>query len=156
MSRPRVFKYRLKTDADVLAAAAQIMESKINNGEAFTNVESAKRYFRFRLAGLEHEVFSVMYLTAQHQFICCEDPFRGTIDGAFVYPREIVKDALKHNANAVFIAHNHPSGVPEPSAADRNITKILKDTLHHIDVRLLDHFVVTPGSVVSFAERGLI
>lgn len=156
MSRPRVFKYRFKTDADVLATAAKIMESKINNGESFTDIDSAKRYFRFRLAGLEHEVFSVMYLTAQHQFICCEDPFRGTIDGASVYPREIVKDALKHNANAIFIAHNHPSGEPEPSSADRNLTKILSDTLRNIDVRLLDHFVVTPKSVVSFAERGLI
>ena len=156
MSRPRVFKYRFKTDDDVLATAAKIMESKILVSESYTDVESVKRYFKFRLAGLEHEVFSVMYLTAQHQFICCDDPFRGTIDGASVHPREIVKDALKHNARAVIVAHNHPSGVPEPSSADRHMTNELKQALNLIDVRVLDHFVVTPGSVISFAERGLI
>jgi DNA repair protein RadC len=106
-----------------------------------------------RLGTLDHEVFCVIYHTKRHQFIACEDLFRGTIDGALVYPREVLKEALKHNAAAVILAHNHPSGVAEPSQADLDITKQLKKVL---EIKVLDHIIIGGGDVMSFAERGLL
>ena len=98
----------------------------------------------------------MIYLTKRHQFIACEDLFRGTIDGASVYPREVLKEALKHNAAAVILAHNHPSGVAEPSQADLDITRQLKKVLDLVEIKVLDHIIIAGGDTVSFAERGLV
>lgn len=109
-----------------------------------------------RLAPIEHEVFFVLYLDTRHSIIAGEIAFSGTIDGAEVHPREIVKLALLHNAAAIICAHNHPSNNPEPSAADRTVTARLKQALALVDVRLLDHFVVTGDSCTSLAARGWV
>jgi DNA repair protein RadC len=114
----------------------------------------AARCFRARLAELSYEVFSCLYLDTRHSIICYEPLFRGTVDGATVYPREVVKRALYHNAAAVILGHNHPSGNCEPSEADRSITIKLAQALSLVDVRLLDHLVVASGGHVSLAERG--
>jgi DNA repair protein RadC len=105
---------------------------------------------------VEHEVFAAIYLTKRHQVIACEELFRGTLDGASVHPRIVVKEALRHNAAALIISHNHPSGQVEPSQADEFITQRLKAALDLIDVRLLDHVITACGASLSFAERGLL
>lgn len=116
----------------------------------------AARYFKARLLDLPHEVFSCLFLDTRHRLIRYEELFRGTIDGATVYPREVVKRALQHNAAAVIIGHNHPSGISEPSDADRSITLKLAKALALVEIRLLDHVVVSRGGHVSLAERGMI
>ncbi len=116
--------------------------------------EDAVRFFHARLADLPHEVFGCLFLDTRHRLIRYEELFRGTIDGAAVYPREVLKRALHNNASAVIIGHNHPSGVAEPSEADRGITLKLAKALALVDVRLLDHLVVSRGGHVSLAERG--
>ena len=116
----------------------------------------AARYFKARLLDLPHEVFSCLFLDTRHRLIRYEELFRGTIDGATVYPREVVKRALQHNAAAVIIGHNHPSGISEPSEADRSITLKLAKALALVEIRLLDHVVVSRGGHVSLAERGMI
>jgi DNA repair protein RadC len=108
------------------------------------------------LSALDHEVFCVIFLTKRHQFIAREDLVRGTMDGASVCPREVLKAALKHNAAAVILAHNHPSGIAEPSQADLDVTKQLKKPLEFIDIRVLDHLIIAGGDTTSFAERGLL
>jgi DNA repair protein RadC len=116
----------------------------------------AARYLKARLLDLPHEVFCCLFLDARHRLIRYEELFRGTIDGATVYPREVVKRALEHNASAVIVGHNHPSGVSEPSDADRSITQKLARALALVEIRLLDHVVVSRGGHVSLAERGLV
>jgi DNA repair protein RadC len=116
----------------------------------------AARYFRARLLDLPHEVFCCLFLDTRHRLILYEELFRGTIDGATVYPREVVKRALQCNAAAVILGHNHPSGVSEPSEADRSITVKLAKALALVEIRLLDHLVVSRGGHVSLAERGLL
>ena len=116
----------------------------------------AARYLSARLLDLPHEVFCCLFLDTRHRLIRYEELFRGTIDGATVYPREVVKRALQCNASAVILGHNHPSGVAEPSEADRNITVKLAKALALVEIRLLDHLVVSRGGHVSLAERGLI
>jgi len=118
--------------------------------------DDAARVFRAQLADLPHEVFSCLFLDTRHRVICYEELFRGTVDGATVYPREVLKRSLHHNASAVIVGHNHPSGVAEPSEADRSITLKLAKALALVDVRLLDHVVVSRGGHVSLAERGWI
>lgn len=118
--------------------------------------QEVKSYLRLRMEPLEHEVFAVMMLDNQHNVLEFKALFRGTINAASVYPREVVKEALAVNAAAVVFCHNHPSGVAEPSMADRKITERLVSALQLIDVRVLDHIVVGHGEMVSFAERGLI
>jgi DNA repair protein RadC len=113
-------------------------------------------YLLCRLRGYAHEVFACLFLDNQHRVIAFEELFRGTIDGASVYPREVVKKALAANSAAVIFAHNHPSGVAEPSEADKHITQRLRQALGLIDVRVLDHFIVGEGRPFSFAEHGLI
>ena len=115
-----------------------------------------KDYLKLHLAGREHEVFAVLFLDARHQLLAMEEMFRGTLTQTSVYPREVVKRALERNAAAVMLAHNHPSGVAEPSRADEFLTQTLKSALALVDVRVLDHLVVGRESVVSFAERGLL
>ena len=120
------------------------------------NPRATRDYLRLQLAPRDHEVFAILFLDNRHRVIEFVPLFRGTIDGASVHPREVVKEALSRNAAAVILAHNHPSGVAEPSQADELITNRLRDALALVDVRVLDHFVVTGDAIVSFAERGLL
>ena len=140
----------------VLEIARRHLEEKLAAGDALGSPQATRQYLVARLRGLDHEVFGALFLDNQHQVIAWAELARGTIDGASVYPREVVKAALKHNAAAVIFAHNHPSGVAEPSAADRLLTEKLKSALGMVDIRVLDHFVVGEGAPVSFAERGLL
>ena len=139
----------------IVNLALEILDSEIK-GDCLTSPEQTKQYLRLRLGSFEHEVFACLFMDNRHRVICFEEMFRGTIDGASVYPREVVKAALKHNAAAVIFSHNHPSGVADPSLADKAITSRLKDALSLIDVRVLDHIVVSREESVSMAERGLI
>lgn len=137
----------------VLEEAAEILEQRYLRGETFARTENTTEYLRCKLAGYEHEMFAVLFLDNQHRLIEFKELFRGTVYAASVYPREVLKEALNVNAAAVIFAHNHPSGDPEPSQADRHITQRLKDALSLVDIRVLDHVVVGKSSV-SFAERG--
>jgi DNA repair protein RadC len=143
-------------DAEIINAALEILASRIATGSVIQNMEDAKKYLAVRFAGLEHEVFAIVYLTNRHQVIACEELFRGTVDGASVHPREVVKSALQYNAAALLIAHPHPSGIAEPSAADELITRRLKSALALVDIRIIDHLVIAGDCAVSMAERGLL
>lgn len=138
----------------VLEMARRHLAERLQRGDALTDPEATRAYLRRRLAHLPHEVFAVLFLDNRHRVIACEELFRGTVDGAAVYPREVAKAALAHNAAAVILAHNHPSGVAEPSRADRDITRRLIDGLALVDIRVLDHLVIGDGECASFAERG--
>jgi DNA repair protein RadC len=140
----------------ILDAARQVIDQKMQRGMSFTSSAVVKEYLYTKLAGFEHEVFAVLFLDSQHRLIEYSELFRGTIDSASVYPREVVKEALRLNAAAVIISHNHPSGHPEPSAADKTLTKRLRDALSLVDVRMLDHIVVGGKETTSFAELGLL
>jgi DNA repair protein RadC len=141
-----------------LAAAVELgrryLEAPAEPRDALSAPGDAARLFKARLSDLPHEVFCCLFLDTRHRVIRYEELFRGTIDGATVYPREVVKRALAHNAAAVIVGHNHPSGVSEPSEADRSITLRLAKALALVEVRLLDHLVVSRGGHVSLAERG--
>jgi len=139
----------------VVEMSRRFLNEKVQRGNALDNVEDVKDYLQSRLMQYPYEVFACLFLDNKHRVIKYEELFRGTIDGATVYPREIIRRALHHNAAAIVLAHNHPSGVAEPSLSDREITNKLKMTLQSIDVRLLDHFVIG-DEIVSFAERGLL
>ncbi len=130
------------------------LESPADPRTALAAPADAARFLRARIADLPHEIFCCLFLDTRHRLIAYEELFRGTVDGATVYPREVVKRALHHNASAVILGHNHPSGVAEPSEADRSITLKLAKALGLVEVRLLDHVVVTRGGHVSLAERG--
>ncbi len=143
------------TADQVLDKAAEIVASRYLRGDVFTSPQATKDYLQFKMGGYEREVFAVLLLDNQHRLIEYKELFFGTIDAASVYPREVVKITLDHNAAAVIFAHNHPSGISEPSDADKRITQKLKDALALIDVRVLDHFVVGE-TCVSFAERGYL
>ena len=123
---------------------------------AFSSPTAVKEYLRAKLAGFEHEVFAVLFLDTQDRLIEYAEMFRGTIDSASVNPRELVKEALRLNAAAVIVSHNHPSGNPEPSAADKAMTAQLRQGLALVDVRTLDHVIVAGSRTTSFAERGLL
>jgi DNA repair protein RadC len=141
---------------EILDAARQQLSQRVRKGTGFTSPRVTADYLRVRLGHLDHEVFCVIYLTKRHQFIACQDLFRGTIDGASVHPREVLKEALKMNAASVIFAHNHPSGIADPSQADLDITRVLKEALALVDIRVLDHIIIAGGDTVSFAERGLL
>ncbi|AIO48885.1 DNA repair protein RadC [Serratia marcescens] len=147
--------YLLATAEQVLEAARQVIEHKMQRGASFTSPAAVKEYLCAKLAGYEHEVFAVLFLDTKHRLIEYVEMFHGTIDSASVHPREVVKEALRLNAAAVIVSHNHPSGNPEPSGADRSLTQRLKEALALVDVVTLDH-VVAGNSAASFAERGLI
>lgn len=140
----------------IIAQALNILASRVIGGNALSQPSDVREYLIVALAGLEHEAFCVLYLTSQHNIIAFEQLFRGTIDAASVYPREVVKGALAHNAAAVIFAHNHPSGVAEPSSADRRITERLVAALALIDIRVLDHMIVGGTDITSFSEQGLL
>ena len=147
-------------DESIIEQAIKLIQSKLKTpGKALTSPNLVRDYLILHLAQFEEEHFSLVLLDNQHRVIGFENIFRGTIDGASVYPREVVKVVLAHNAAAVILAHNHPSGNPEPSDADMVITRRLKDALALIDVGVLDHIIVGGCSqtlTVSFAERGLL
>lgn len=146
--------------ACLLAAALELghrlLGAELERGAVLADPDSAGRYFSQRLRGRPHEVFAVLFLDTRHRAIAFEELFRGTIDGAEVHPREVVRRALAVNAAAVIVGHNHPSGNPEPSPSDRAITARLKEALALVDVRLLDHVVVGDGAPVSLAARGWV
>lgn len=142
-------------DNTILAQAEAILRRRLERLGAITDPSQAGDFFRMRLAGLDHEQFHVLFLDTRHRIIAIEALARGTVDGAEVHPREVVKAALTHNAAAVILAHNHPSGNPEPSAADRAITARLKQALALVDIRVLDHIVVGE-TCVSLAARGWV
>jgi len=139
-----------------LEMARRHMEQQLERGDALTNPDAVRSYLSARLRDHSQEVFACLFLDNKHRIIAFEELFYGTIDGASVYPREVVKRALAHNAAALILAHNHPSGVAEPSRADQAITSRLSDALALVDVRVLDHIVVGDGPAVSLAERGLM
>ncbi len=138
----------------VLEMSRRHLESSINRGDAFTDCTVTKNYLKQRLRAYPHEVFACLFLDNQHRMTAFEELFRGTIDGASVYPREVVKQALQHNAAAVILAHNHPSGVAEPSQADIHITRRIKAALELVDIRVLDHIIVGDHEPISLAQRG--
>lgn len=142
------------TEAELLSIARAFAKRRLAKGRRITQPSLAFEYLQILFQDYEHEVFSVVFLDSQHRVISFEELFRGTIDSASIYPREVVKQALVHNAAAVILVHNHPSGDPEPSNADRRITQRLQEALGPIDVRIIDHVVVAHEGYISFAERG--
>lgn len=146
--------------ADALVAlpllARRYFESALPAGQAIRSPADTSTYLKAKLSHLPHETFCCLYLDNRHRVLCFDELFRGTIDGTSVYPREVVKEALAVNAAAVIVAHNHPSGVAEPSQADERITRRLKAALELVDIRLLDHLVVGDSMTVSLASRGLL
>jgi DNA repair protein RadC len=128
----------------------------LERGDPLTNPDDTRNFFLSELSGRTYEVFACLFLDNRHRIIKFEELFYGTIDGASVYPREVVRRTLQHNAAAVIFAHNHPSGIAEPSPADVAITRRLQDALNLIEVRVLDHFVIGDGYSISLAERGLL
>lgn len=141
----------------VLDHAAQILAREAKERPySMTSPQLVRDFLRFRLEHVEHEQFCALFLDSQHRLIEFAELFRGTLDSASVYPREVAKEALHHNAAAVIFAHNHPSGIAEPSMADRKITKRLQEALGLFEIRVLDHIVVGSPGMVSFAEEGLI
>jgi len=140
----------------VLEMTRRHLQAQLQRADALENPAASRDFLTSRLRHLPHEVFACLFLDNRHRMIEFEELFRGTIDGASVHPREVVRRALHHNAAALILAHNHPSGVTEPSRADRQLTRRLTDALALVDIRVLDHIVVGEGEGVSFAERGLI
>jgi DNA repair protein RadC len=147
---------RKATVDEIINVARACVASKVRRGASLASPTAARDYLVLRFGQLQHEVFCVIYLDGRHRVIECQDLFRGTIDAASVHPREVVKEALRRNAAACLLAHNHPSGVAEPSPADELITRRLKDALQLVDIRVLDHLVVAGAGCISFAERGLL
>jgi DNA repair protein RadC len=141
---------------ELLDAARKALSGKTRRGAAFESPQIVKDFLLLRLGAAEREVFTVIFLDNRHRLLAASDLFFGTIDGASVHPREVVKEALRQNAATVILAHNHPSGVAEPSRADELITLRLRDALALVDIRVLDHLIVAGSTVTSFAERGLI
>jgi len=140
----------------VLEMGRRHLWERLERGEPLTSPTATREFLAARLREYAFEVFACLFLDNRHRVLAFEELFRGTIDGASVYPREVVRRALHHNAAAVILAHNHPSGVAEPSRADGHLTERLREALALVDVRVLDHFVVGDGESVSFAERGLL
>jgi len=140
----------------IINQAKDIIAAQLVTGTAFTSPSAVKDFCLFELGFLQHEVFAVIFLNQRHQMIAFDQMFRGTIDGASVYPREVAKAALAHNAAAVIFTHNHPSGVADPSQSDERITSRLVDALGLFDIRVLDHIIVGKDTAVSFADRGLL
>ncbi|HEX5310204.1 RadC family protein [Aquabacterium sp.] len=140
----------------VMELARRSLQHGLQSQPVFGNPQGVKDFLQMQLGHRPHEVFGVLYLDAQHRLIAFEELFRGTLTQTSVYPREVVKQALAHNAGAVILTHNHPSGVLEPSRADELLTQTLKSSLQLVDVRVLDHIVVGRSACLSFAERGLL
>jgi DNA repair protein RadC len=144
------------TEDETIRRALRILDTRMRDAPVLSSPETVRSYLRLSLHDRGHEVFEVIFLDSQHRVIACDELFRGTLAQTSVYPREVVKAALAHNAAAVIFAHNHPSGVAEPSRADELLTQSLKQALALVDVRVFDHFIVSGGAIVSFAERGIL
>ena len=140
----------------VLEMAKRALAEQMKTADALSSPQAVRDYLKLTLARLPHEVFVAVFLTAQNRVIAVEELFRGTLTQTSVYPREIVKRSLAHNAASVIFAHNHPSGEAAPSQADRALTSALADALALVDIRVLDHFIVAPGASLSFAEQGIL
>ena len=147
-------RYARAEPETVLATARQIVGVRMQRGEMFTDPQVVCRYFQDKLAGQEREVFAAAMLDTRHRLISYVELFYGSIDGAEVHPRELVKQALRSNAAAVIVAHNHPWGDVTPSAADRAVTERLKQALRLVDIRLLDHVIVGGRDIASMAAMG--
>ncbi|WP_113955262.1 RadC family protein [Arenicella xantha] len=162
MSRTEIKQFKGIGDAKYVQFSAALelgrryLMERLERGEAITSPQASRDYLTLQLRDKPYEAFFVMYLDSKHRVIQHQELFRGTIDNASVPVREVVKEALKHNAAAMIVAHNHPSGVAEPSAADRALTETLSLALAMVGVKLLDHFVVGDSQVVSFAEMGAL
>ncbi len=143
-------------DSAILKRAGEILEKRYEHKVCFTSPQITVRYLTARLAHLEHEEFHVLFLDSQHKLIRAEVLAKGTINGAAVYPREVVKAALNANASAVIFAHNHPSGLADASGADKDITERLVKALSTVDIRSLDHLIIGHGEFTSFAEKGWV
>lgn len=139
-----------------LALGQRHLRTTLDRGSALTSPEATRDYIVSRLRHRQREVFLCLFLDNHHRVLACEELFQGTLDAATVHPREVVRSALAHNAAALIVAHNHPSGVAEPSDADRAVTERLRVALALVEIRLLDHFIVGDGPPVSLAERGLL
>lgn len=140
----------------VLEMVRRYLRETLMRGDALRNPADTRNYLTAQLRDRAHEVFACLFLDTRHRVIAFDEVFRGTIDGASVHPREIVKLALAHNAAALIFAHNHPSGIAEPSQADLRLTRRLREALQLVDIRVLDHLIVGDGAVLSFAEQGLL
>lgn len=140
----------------IFEMARRALSEQMRQRDALTSPQQVRDYLCLKLGGMTREVFVVLFLDAQNRVMAQEELFAGTLTQTSVYPREVVKRALHHNSAAVIFAHNHPSGVAEPSRADELLTKALKDALALVDVRVLDHFVIAGNAALSFAERGLL
>ncbi len=147
---------RPATTEEIIAAAREHMSRRVRRGTQLTSPKATRDYLSLKLGTLEREVFAVIFLDKRHRLISYQEMFQGTIDGAAVHPREVVKEALKQNAAAVILAHPHPSGIAEPSQADELITQRLKEALGLLDIRILDHIIVAGGDAISMAEKGLL
>lgn len=144
------------TEADILGIARQLVAQRLSKGSSLTEPQQVIAHLQTLLIQQEREVFALLLLDSKHRVICYEELFQGTLDGASVYPREVVKTVLRHNAAAVILVHNHPSGDPEPSQADRRLTQTLKELLNLVGTRTLDHIIVGHEGCVSMAELGLV
>jgi DNA repair protein RadC len=156
MRLPGIGQARACAIAGALELGTRYLASGLERGDALTDPFAAGRYFSQRLRGLQHEVFAALFLDTRHRAIAFEELFRGTVDSAEVHPREVVRRALAHNASAMIVGHNHPSGNSEPSIADRTITARLKQALSMVEIRLLDHLIIGDGAPVSLAARGWV
>ncbi|WP_202841510.1 RadC family protein [Luteimonas saliphila] len=149
-------RYQLANADQILEAARRMVDQRMQRGTSFLDPSIARGFFRDKLAGLEREVFVAAFLDTRHRLVHYAELFQGTIDGAEVHPRVIVREALMCNSAAILASHNHPSGNPEPSAADRAVTARLKQALALVDIRLLDHIIVGGNATLSLAERGWV
>jgi DNA repair protein RadC len=140
----------------VVEMARRALAEQIRDRDAMSSPQAVRDYLRLSLGARPHEVFVAMFLDAQNRLLGCEELFRGTLTQTSVYPREVVKTALRYNAAGVIFAHNHPSGVAEPSRADELLTQTLKQALSLVEIKTLDHFIVAGSKTISFAERGLL
>jgi DNA repair protein RadC len=147
---------RRAQDGEIVVAAQAILARTFRRNHALTSPRVARDYLALKYSLAEQELFIVLFLDNRHRLIECVEMFRGTIDGASVHPREVVKAALQKNAAAVILVHNHPSGVAEPSQADEIITQRLRDALALVDIRVVDHLIVAAGACTSLAERGVL
>ena len=142
--------------AAVMELARRALAEEMKARDCLTSPAAVRGYLRLHMQDLGHECFFCVFLDAQNRVIAAEELFRGTLTQTSVYPREVVKHSLRHNAAGVILAHNHPSGVAEPSVQDQALTRTLAEALGLVDIKVLDHFIVAPGACLSFAERGLL
>ena len=149
-------QYRPAHADEVLCHARRLLANRVRRGATMSSPQAVKDHLRLEIGALEHEVFCVLFLDAQHRLVAAEELFRGTLSQTAVYQREVLRRAIELNAAAVVLAHNHPSGLAEPSTADDLLTQALARALGQSDIRVLDHVVVTAASCYSFAEHGRI